>query len=276
MSQWYYSESGQQAGPVSSEQLKQLATSGQLQASDLVWKDGMGQWVEARKIKGLFPQQAVRPPQLPPTVPPVPPVLPQQSLPPLIPSPLNIPSIPIAVAAADQSSLSSRPGAVPALWNPQVAGLWSVLLSWAFGSFLLARNWEALGNPARAKRCMLWFYAVFPWAAVFALLLYLTPIDLNDLSMDNDGVVFLRCLVHYLVPLIPMFVWAFVEVKPQAKFIKDNFGDRYYFTYSPVAGAFGDRSGLGLWSAYRCRRAHRRDCWNGSEDAKVEIALLLL
>ena len=227
MSQWYYSESGQQAGPVSSEQLKQLATSGQLQPSDLVWKDGMGQWVEARKIKGLFPQQAVRPPQLPPTVPPVPPVLPKQSLPPLIPSPLNIPSIPIAVAAADQPPLSGQPGAVPALWNPQVAERWSLLLSWAFGSFLLARNWEALGNQARATRCMLWFYAVFPWAAVCALLFYLTPIDLNDPHIDG-GVIFLRCLVHFLVPLIPMFVWGFVEVNPQATFIKDNFGGRYF------------------------------------------------
>ena len=53
--EWFYSKSGQQLGPIPSEQLKQLATSGQLQPSDLVWKDGMGQWVESRKIKGLFP-----------------------------------------------------------------------------------------------------------------------------------------------------------------------------------------------------------------------------
>ena len=57
MSQWHYSKSGQQQGPVSSEQLKQLAASGQLQPSDLVWKEGMAQWAEARRMKGLFPAE---------------------------------------------------------------------------------------------------------------------------------------------------------------------------------------------------------------------------
>ena len=63
--QWFYAKSGQQLGPVSSEQLKQLADSGQLQPSDLVWKDGMGQWVEARKVKGLCPAQPISSPQGP-------------------------------------------------------------------------------------------------------------------------------------------------------------------------------------------------------------------
>ena len=67
--EWFYSKSGQQLGPIPSEQLKQLATSGQLQPSDLVWKDGMGQWVEARKIKGLFPAQPMSSPQGPPNSP---------------------------------------------------------------------------------------------------------------------------------------------------------------------------------------------------------------
>jgi len=53
----HYSKSGQQQGPVSSEQLKQLAASGQLQPSDLVWKEGMAQWAEARRMKGLFPAE---------------------------------------------------------------------------------------------------------------------------------------------------------------------------------------------------------------------------
>ena len=67
--EWFYSKSGQQLGPIPSEQLKQLATAGQLQPSDLVWKDGMGQWVESRKIKGLFPAQPMSSPQGPPNSP---------------------------------------------------------------------------------------------------------------------------------------------------------------------------------------------------------------
>ena len=70
--EWFFSKSGQQLGPVSSEQLKQLADSGHLQPSDLVWRDGMGQWVEARKIKGLFPVQTTQAPLFPPPVPSLP------------------------------------------------------------------------------------------------------------------------------------------------------------------------------------------------------------
>ncbi len=67
--QWYYSKNNKQQGPVSAEQLKQLAASGQLQPSDLVWKEGMGQWVEASRIKGLFVAPAA--PPLPTSPPPV-------------------------------------------------------------------------------------------------------------------------------------------------------------------------------------------------------------
>jgi hypothetical protein len=54
MSEWHYSSNGQQLGPVTSAQLKQLVGSGQLQATDMVWKDGMADWAPAGRIKGLF------------------------------------------------------------------------------------------------------------------------------------------------------------------------------------------------------------------------------
>ncbi len=53
--QWHYnSGAGGQAGPVSAHELKRLAHSGQLSPDDLVWKEGMGSWVAASKVKGLF------------------------------------------------------------------------------------------------------------------------------------------------------------------------------------------------------------------------------
>lgn len=54
ISVWYYSKNRQQQGPISEEQLRQLAATGQLQPSDLVWKHGMDQWAEARKLKGIL------------------------------------------------------------------------------------------------------------------------------------------------------------------------------------------------------------------------------
>ena len=68
--EWYYSAEGEEHGPVSAAELRQFATSGQLQSDDLVWKEGLDEWVEARKIKGLFPTDSPplalsRPPQPP-------------------------------------------------------------------------------------------------------------------------------------------------------------------------------------------------------------------
>ena len=53
--QWYFTNQKQRFGPVSSERLKHLASSGRLQPSDLVWKEGMAQWVAASQVTGLFP-----------------------------------------------------------------------------------------------------------------------------------------------------------------------------------------------------------------------------
>jgi hypothetical protein len=54
--EWHYTLNGQPAAtPVNATQLKQLATSGQLKPTDLVWQDGMLEWAPAGSIKGLFP-----------------------------------------------------------------------------------------------------------------------------------------------------------------------------------------------------------------------------
>jgi hypothetical protein len=52
---WYYSNNGQQMGPVSGAQLRQLAASGRLARTDLVWTPGMSHWAPAESTRGLFP-----------------------------------------------------------------------------------------------------------------------------------------------------------------------------------------------------------------------------
>jgi hypothetical protein len=42
--QWFYTRGGQQAGPVSLDQLRQMAASGQITPADLVWREGMANW----------------------------------------------------------------------------------------------------------------------------------------------------------------------------------------------------------------------------------------
>jgi hypothetical protein len=61
--EWYYTNQGQQKGPVSTADLKQLAASNQLQPTDLVWREGLAGWVPARSAKGLFPDA---PPEMAP------------------------------------------------------------------------------------------------------------------------------------------------------------------------------------------------------------------
>ncbi len=78
-SNWFYADSGkdpQQRGPISSEELRGRARSGMLKPDDLVWKEGMQNWLAARKVKGLFldptprvPLQSVPPPPIPPQLP---------------------------------------------------------------------------------------------------------------------------------------------------------------------------------------------------------------
>ena len=55
---WYYTNGGQQQGPVPLEHLKSWLTSGQLQASELVWREGMPNWIAASQVpelQGLAP-----------------------------------------------------------------------------------------------------------------------------------------------------------------------------------------------------------------------------
>jgi len=52
---WFVGRNGTQQGPYSSAQLKQLVEQGKLLATDLVWREGMPDWVTASAIKGLFP-----------------------------------------------------------------------------------------------------------------------------------------------------------------------------------------------------------------------------
>ena len=52
--QWYFAQNERKFGPVSSQKLKALAQSGQLKTADLIWKEGMENWVQADRLKGLF------------------------------------------------------------------------------------------------------------------------------------------------------------------------------------------------------------------------------
>ena len=53
---WYYTSNRQQQGPISWHQLCLLAQDGVLRPTDLIWQEGMTDWVRASS-KGLFPDR---------------------------------------------------------------------------------------------------------------------------------------------------------------------------------------------------------------------------
>lgn len=67
--QWHYISNGQQCGPVTTDDLHELALDGNLHPDDLVWREGMADWAPAGKVKGLFDGVTTKPPPKPPRVP---------------------------------------------------------------------------------------------------------------------------------------------------------------------------------------------------------------
>jgi len=51
--QWYYSKNGTQLGPIGTEDIQSKLASGEIAQSDLVWKDGMADWLPAGQIAEL-------------------------------------------------------------------------------------------------------------------------------------------------------------------------------------------------------------------------------
>ncbi len=70
---WFVTRGQKKSGPFSSEQLKQLASQGKLQPTDMVWREGMSSWKPAGEIKGLYPTAAPVSSPMPSAVAPAPP-----------------------------------------------------------------------------------------------------------------------------------------------------------------------------------------------------------
>ena len=65
--QWYYSKNGTQLGPVEEADLRSKLTAGEVSANDLVWREGMTDWLPAARVPELG--AVVAQPQYNPTSP---------------------------------------------------------------------------------------------------------------------------------------------------------------------------------------------------------------
>ena len=63
---WYYYRGGTRKGPIDDPAFRQMAATGELEPTDLVWSPGMKEWVRAETVSGLLAPPPP-PPQRPPT-----------------------------------------------------------------------------------------------------------------------------------------------------------------------------------------------------------------
>ena len=59
---WYYHQLGTNYGPVDFDHLQYLAKSGQIQPEDMVWKEGLPEWIPASRVPGLIGASAAAAP----------------------------------------------------------------------------------------------------------------------------------------------------------------------------------------------------------------------
>ena len=92
---------------------------------------------------------------------------------------------------------------IPELWNPHIAVLLSVFFTPIFGTWIIAKNWEVLELPNRAKKSMIWVL----FGIIFLSLNFASPLPTGP---------------FYLL------VWYFVSAKAQTKYIKQNYANTGY------------------------------------------------
>jgi hypothetical protein len=95
-----------------------------------------------------------------------------------------------------------------AIWNPNAAAAWSIMLTPVFGAVLHGLNWQSLGQPERAKRSFL-------WAAGVGGLLF---VELFSISLLQ---------IRWMFAIITLAAWFFSEGISQINIVRSKYGVRY-------------------------------------------------
>jgi hypothetical protein len=108
-----------------------------------------------------------------------------------------------------------RDAVAPAIWNPNSAANWSLVFTPAFGAYLHMKNWEALGEPAKASSAKVW---------VLVTLLILVGTTVAAAFLPNprllDG-------VPRNAGFVLLLSWYFSSGRGQAEYVKSRYGKDY-------------------------------------------------
>ena len=105
--------------------------------------------------------------------------------------------------------------ASPPLWNPRVAANWSLLFSPVFGALVQMKNWEALGESARAQKSKNWAIGCMAFFFALTILLVLLP---DSKALDG--------LTRPLAVVL-LVVWYYADGKSQQAYVLGKFGKTY-------------------------------------------------
>ena len=124
--------------------------------------------------------------------------------------------------APPRSNLEIAPprGPAPQLWNPDAAGLWSLLFTPIFGSTLVLLNWKAIGDDAQARTARNW---------LIVSIAMLIPSAISGIG------------------LVWIIVWYFASQRKQSRFIRETWGKDYPRRGWLVPLLCGIGALLGIW-----------------------------
>jgi S1-C subfamily serine protease len=208
---------GQYAGRFSESAIREKVADGTLSATDLAWDEAKSAWKPISEFLATFPvakTEAVPPAEADakPDTQPQPAPQPQRVTPPPLPtiaapvaSPPPLPTMTSGPGSSIPATTSIPATAQPegeTIWSPYMAIFGSILLTPAFGGFLIWRNWLRMNRRRRAMVAAPWFWLGF---VVIALLFY-----------SRDRLVWI-IWVAYLI------AWIAFSAYPQIRYVNTTF-----------------------------------------------------
>ena len=103
----------------------------------------------------------------------------------------------------------------PPLWNPNAAALWGLVFTPTFGAILHMKNWQALGDAARAASSKRWAIGTALFTLVSAGLAMVLP---ESPTLD---------LLFRFSGLGVLLAWYYGDGKAQIEHVKQLFGGAY-------------------------------------------------
>ncbi|NHZ64283.1 hypothetical protein [Massilia genomosp. 1] len=122
---------------------------------------------------------------------------------------------PYAPPQATAGTTSGDTRLSPPLWNPSAAVAWCLLFGIMFGSCIHMKNWQMLGQPAKAAASKRWL--------IGSALLFLVSFTLV-FAMPESGPV---GTFNFFFGFAVIIAWYFISARDQIRFVASRYGKTY-------------------------------------------------